>query len=110
MLAALTGRTEVLEWLLQNTKKKNTDVLENTKHVSGVPESIKNASDVPENTKNVAKNVTGVLDGGTACTTNQMVSLSRYNDLTCGEGRGGRWAEIYSKNPCTCAYLSAFDI
>ena len=100
MLAALTGRTEVLEWLLQNTKKSVTDVLENTKHVSDVQESRKNASDVPENTKNVAKDVTGVLDGGTACTTNQMVSLSGYSYLTCGEGRGCSFIE---DRPLSCS-------
>lgn len=74
MLAALTGRTEVLEWLLQNTKNVS-DVLEITKNV----------------TKNDTKIVTGALDGGTADITNEMVSLSRHSDLACGQGRAGGW-------------------
>lgn len=61
MLAALTGRTEVLKWLLENTK---------------------NVADVLETTKNVPE----VLDGGTAHTANQMVRFSRLKDLTCEEG------------------------
>lgn len=101
MLAALSGRTEVLEWLLQNTKNV-TDVLENKKNISGVPENTKN---VTENvTKNVAmdvtNDVTGVLDRRAAHTTNQMVSLSRYKVLAYGMGGvvGGDYEEcVYTR-------------